>query len=386
MSLSRVLSLAATLAFAALPARADFETRAEAAYIYDLTTGTVLFQKNADEPRAPASMSKLMTLYMLFDALRDGRVALDEEFAVTTRAKNMGGSTMFLNELDRPTAEELIQGVIVSSGNDATVAIAEGLAGSEDAFARQMNEVAPTIGLTHSTFANASGWPNANHKMTAHDLGVLAMHLIEEFPEYYGYFSQKEFDYKDRSPANRFNRNPLLNLGIGADGLKTGHTEEAGYGMVASARQGSRRVVAVVMGLPDMPSRASEAEAALSWAFRHFVEKAAVKAGTVVADADVWMGDHQSIGLVVPEDVTILVSATNPDFRATRVEYRGPIEAPIAKGDVVAELVIEREDLPDARIPLQADREVVRGGFLPRVRTAAHVLFGKAMEQAQTLW
>jgi serine-type D-Ala-D-Ala carboxypeptidase (penicillin-binding protein 5/6) len=386
MSLPNLLRLVVAAVLVAVPARAEFETRATSAYIYDVTTDTVLFEKNADDPKPPASMSKLMTLYMLFDALRDGRVALDEEFAVTTKAKNMGGSTMFLNELDRPTAEELIQGIIVSSGNDATVVVAEGLAGTEDAFARQMNEIAPSLGLTNSTFANASGWPNANHKMSARDLGILATHLIEEFPEYYGYFAQAEYDYKERSPANRFNRNPLLGLGIGADGLKTGHTEEAGYGMVASAMQGDRRVVAVVMGLPDNATRAAESEAALSWAFRHFVEKPVLQAGTVVTDADVWMGNHQSVGLVVPEDVSILMSATNPELGGTRVEYRGPLRAPIAAGDVVAELVIEREDLPEARIELQADTDVVYGGFLPRVRTSAQVLLGKAMEQAQTLW
>ncbi|MEM6824548.1 MAG: D-alanyl-D-alanine carboxypeptidase family protein [Pseudomonadota bacterium] len=387
MSFRRLLSLTTLCALClALPARAEFETRATAAFIYDVATETVLYEKNADEPLPPASMSKLMTLYMLFDALRDGRVALDEEFAVSTKAKNMGGSTMFLNELDRPTAEELIRGVVVSSGNDATVVIAEGLAGSEDAFARQMNEVAPELGLTASTFTNSSGWPAPNHRMSLRDLGILGARLITEFPEYYGYFAEQEYDYKDRSPANRFNRNPLLGLDIGADGLKTGHTEEAGYGMVASATQDGRRVVIVVTGLPDNASRSRESEAAIRWAFRHFVEKSAVTAGTVVADAEVWMGDHTRVGLVVPEDVTVLMSATAPGFGETRVEYRGPIEAPIAEGDVIAELLIEREDLPAARVPLVADRDVIRGGFLPRVRTAAYILFDKAMERAQTLW
>lgn len=384
MPIARVLCVAAGFLAAALPAWAEYETRATAAYIYDVDTDTVLFEKNADEPLPPASMSKLMTLYMLFDALRDGRVSLDEEFAVSTKAKSMGGSTMFLNELDRPTAEELIQGIVVSSGNDATVVVAEGLAGSEDAFARQMNEVAPELGMTNSTFVNASGWPNPNHKMSLRDLGTLATILVTEFPEYYGYFAQQEYDYKERSPANRFNRNPLLGLGIGADGLKTGHTEAAGYGLVSSAAQDGRRVVAVVTGLPDNASRARESEAAIRWAFRHFIEKAAVEAGTIVAEADVWMGDHTTIGLTVPEDVTLLMSSTASSFGEARVEYQGPLEAPIAAGDQVAELVIEREDLPAARIPLHADRDVIRGGFLPRVRTSAYVLFGKAMERVQT--
>ena len=376
---------ALVLTLVASTAHAAFETRATAAYVYDMTTGTVLFEKNADEPLPPASMSKLMTLYMLFDALRDGRVALDEEFAVSSRAKAMGGSTMFLNELDRPTAEELIQGIIVSSGNDATVVVAEGLAGSEAAFARQMNEVAPQIGLTNSVFTNASGWPSPNQRMTMHDLGVLATHIIDEFPEYYGYFAQREFDYKDRSPANRFNRNPILDIGVGGDGLKTGHTQEAGYGFVGSAMQGNRRIVFVFTGLDSNAQRAEEAEKIIGWAFRQFVEKDILEGGTVVAEAPVWMGDHTRVGLVANDDVNLLFSATSPNPGASRVEYRGPIEAPIAEGDTIAELVIERENLPEARIPLVADRNVARGGFLPRVRTAALILFDKALGEAQAL-
>jgi D-alanyl-D-alanine carboxypeptidase (penicillin-binding protein 5/6) len=297
----------------------------------------------------------------------------------------MGGSTMFLNELDRPTAEELIQGIIVSSGNDATVVVAEGLAGSEDAFARLMNEVAPQIGLEDSTFTNASGWPDSNHRMSMHDLGVLATVLIEEFPEYYGYFAQEEFDYKDRSPANRFNRNPVLGLGIGADGLKTGHTEEAGYGFVGAALQGNRRIVFVFTGLPSSAARAEESERIINWAYRQFVEKPVLKAGTIVAEAPVWMGDHTRVGLKSAEDVTLLLEATNPEPGAATVVYRGPLEAPIEEGQHVADLVIERTDLPEARIPLLADRDVPRGGFLPRMRTAALVLLDKALGEAQAL-
>ena len=382
----RILIAILALVAATLPARASFETRANAAWVYDMTTDTVLFEKNADEALPPASMSKLMTLYMLFDALRDGRVALDEEFAVSSRAKAMTGSTMFLNELDRPTAKDLIQGIIVSSGNDATVVVAEGLSGTEDAFAREMNRKAAELGMTNSTFANASGWPDPNHRMSARDLGLLATHLIREFPEYYGYFSQEEYDYKERSPANRFNRNPLLGLGIGADGLKTGHTEAAGYGIVGSGLQDGRRVVFVAMGLPDMRARAEEGERVLNWAFRQFIEKPLVKGGTLVADAPVWMGDHTSIGLVVAEDESVLMSAADTEFGEMRVEYTGPLEAPITKGEEVAQLVIDRTDLPPARVPLLADRDVVHGGFLPRVRTAAHVLFRKAVGEARGLF
>lgn len=376
-----VLAVCAPLSALAAP----FETRATSAYVYDMTTGTVLFAKDADAPLPPASMSKLMTLYMLFDALRDGRVSLDEEFAVSTKAKNMGGSTMFLNELDRPTAKELIQGIIVSSGNDATVVVAEGLSGSEDAFARAMNEVAPTLGMTNSTFTNASGWPNPNHRMSMRDLGILTTHLIEEFPEYYGYFAQEEYDYKNRSPANRFNRNPILGLGIGADGLKTGHTQEAGYGFVGSAQQGNRRIVFVVTGLPSTAARAEESERIIGWAFRQFVEKPVVEAGTVIADADVWMGDRTQVSLVPEEDVSLLFSSVNPEPLGVTLNYRGPIEAPIDEGTQIAELVIQREDLPDAIIPLVPDRAVERGGFMPRMRASAQKLMTQALREAQAL-
>ncbi len=250
-----------------------FDTQARAAFVYDVTTRTILMEKDADVPIPPASMSKLMTLNMLFEALHDGRVTMETQFGVSSRAKNMGGSTMFLNENDRPTVEELIQGIIVLSGNDACVVVAEGLAGSEDAFARLMNDRAAALGMTGSTFANASGWPNPNHRMSVHDLGMLAVRLITEFPEYYGYFGQTEYRYDDRAPDNRFNRNPLLHLGIGADGLKTGHTSEAGYGIVGSATQGTRRIVFVISGLTSEKERAEESERIVNWAFRQFVQK-----------------------------------------------------------------------------------------------------------------
>lgn len=351
-----------------------FDTTATSAFVFDQTTGTVLMAKNADEPLPPASMSKLMTLYMLFDALRDGRVSLGEQFSVSTKAKNMGGSTMFLNELDRPTADELIQGIIVSSGNDATVVVAEGLAGSEEAFAQQMTEKAKQLGMTHSTFANASGWPHPYQRMSMRDLGILAQHLIEEFPEFYQYFQQTEFNYKDRSPANRFNRNPLLGLGIGADGLKTGHTQEAGYGLVGSAKQGDRRVIFVLSGLPSQEARTQESEAIVNWSFRDFVEKNIAAAETPIAQADVWMGAQQSVGLVPQEDVTVLLPALNDETVQAEIVYKGPLNAPILKGDVLAELVVKPEGLPEFRRPLVAAEDVPNGGFVVKVKTAAQHL------------
>lgn len=371
--LARIATLTATILVLALPASA-FETRARAAWVYDLSTDTILMSKEAQTPLPPASMSKLMTLNMLFEALRDGRVTLDTRFSVSTRAKNMGGSTMFLNETDRPTVEELIQGIIVLSGNDACVVVAEGLAGTEDNFARLMNDRAAAIGMDNSTFANASGWPNPGQRMSMEDLGILATRLITEFPEYYGYFGQAEFPYDNRAPQNRFNRNPLLKLGIGADGLKTGHTQEAGYGLVGSATQGTRRIVFVITGLASEAERAQEAERVVNWAFRQFAVKTIAEPGKDFARAPVWMGDQNEVGLVAGEPVSLLLPGSQLGALTGEVVYDSPLEAPIAQGDTLAELVIARDDLPEARIPLVADRTIERGGIGPRLRTAAAVL------------
>ena len=368
--LTLILILAATASQA-------FETRATAAWVYDVTTQTVLMDKNADTPLPPASMSKLMTINMLFEALRDGRVTMDTTFAVSSRAKAMGGSTMFLQESDRPTVDELIHGMIVNSGNDACVVVAEGLAGTEEAFAQQMTQRARALGMQHSVFANASGWPNPDHRMSMRDLGILAKRLILDFPEYYPIFAETTFNYKDRAPANASNRNPLLALGVGADGLKTGHTSEAGYGLVGSAAQGDRRVIFVITGLASEKDRAEEAERILSWAFRQFAEKSLVTAGTRVASAPVWMGQADSVGLVPAADVRLLVPALVQEGTSAEVIYTGPLRAPIKAGDTVGEMIIHVPDLPDARVPLVAEADVAAGGFVKRLTTAAQKLMAE---------
>jgi D-alanyl-D-alanine carboxypeptidase (penicillin-binding protein 5/6) len=367
------------LVFAALlahPAQA-FDTRATAAWVFDETTQTVLLAKNADQPLPPASMSKLMTLNMLFEALQDGRVTMDTTFAVSTKARRMGGSTMFLNEQDRPTVRDLIYGIIINSGNDACVVVAEGLSGTEEAFAAQMTERARALGMTQSTFINASGWPDPNHRMSLHDLGLIARRLIEAFPEEYAIFKETEFNFANRSEANRFNRNPLLKLNIGADGLKTGHTKEAGYGLVGSAVQGNRRVIFVITGLESDTARAEEAERIVNWAYRQFVLKTVAKAGVRVAEAPVWMGRESTVGLVPAKDVSILVPALVPDGISAEVSYTGPLAAPLTAGQPVAELIVHVPDLPDARIPLVTEAAVNRAGVFGRVVTAARVLYAR---------
>jgi D-alanyl-D-alanine carboxypeptidase (penicillin-binding protein 5/6) len=365
---------------AALPAHA-FDTRAQAAWVYDMTTDTVLLDKNAHEKLPPASMSKLMTVNMLFEALRDGRVRLDEEFAVSSRAKAMGGSTMFLNETDRPTVEQLIKGIVVLSGNDACVVVAEGLAGTEEDFAKKMNERAKSLGLDDSTFANASGWPHPNQRMSMHDLGRVAERIIDEFPEYYGYFSLTEFPYDGRSPDNRFNRNPLLHLGIGADGLKTGHTQDSGYGLVGSAVQGGRRIVFAITGLTSERERAEEAERVVNWAFREFVQKTVAEKGTRITDADVWLGETTKVGLVVGENLNLLLPSLAQEKLKANVVYSGPIEAPIEEGQELAEMQIEIPGIPVVTVPLVAEQAVPKGGFTSRLRTAFGILSKRVMAE-----
>ncbi|QEW19435.1 D-alanyl-D-alanine carboxypeptidase DacC precursor [Marinibacterium anthonyi] len=376
----RLLTVLATclVYLAALPAQA-FDTSARAAYVLDQTTGTVLLSKNADEPLPPASMSKLMTLYVAFEAVRDGRLSLDERLPVSAHAMSYKGSTMFLDTTDRVRVEDLLRGIIVNSGNDACVVIAEALSpdGTEAGFARFMTRRARQLGMENSTFMNANGWPQAGHRMSVKDLAILAQHIINDFPEFYPMFSEKEFDFDGRAPQNVHNRNPLLSLDIGADGLKTGHTQEAGYGLVGSARQGDRRVIFVITGLATERDRAEESEAIVNWSFRHFAEKTIAKQGVPVARAEVWMGRDPSVGLVPEQDWQVLLPILQSGDLNGEVVYVGPIDAPIKKGQTLGELVVRPEGLPEMTLPLVADADVPAGGFLVRVTAAANALIKK---------
>ncbi|MEQ9260554.1 MAG: D-alanyl-D-alanine carboxypeptidase family protein [Roseovarius sp.] len=359
-----------------------FDTRAQAAYVLDMTTGTVLLDKNADTPLPPASMSKLMTLYVAFEAIRDGRLSLDERLPVSQHAMDYGGSTMFLDTTDRVRVEDLIRGIIVLSGNDACAVIAEALSpdGTEAGFARYMTQRAQQMGMTNSTFQNSNGWPAAGHLMSMRDLGLLARHIIEDFPEFYPMFAETEYEFDGRAPQNTQNRNPLLRLGIGADGLKTGHTQRAGYGLVGSAKQGERRVIFVISGLDSAQQRAEEAQNILNWAFRQFTEKSLAKAGTRIAEADVWMGEAPSVGLVPAEDITALVPVLSQDEVPAQVVYEGPVRAPVSKGDELARLVLTPEGLPEVNIPLYAEMDVPSGGFLVRLKTVSGLLLSRLQQ------
>ena len=375
--------LALTATFAAAQ---SFETNARAAYVYDMTTGTVLLEKNADTPLPPASMSKLMTLYLAFAAIADGRLSPDDELLVSEHAMSYKGSSMFLRSGERVRVEDLIRGVIILSGNDASAVLAENLSpdGTEAGFARMMTSRAQDLGMMHSTFANSNGWPDPNQRMSVRDLGILAQRLITDFPTYYPIFAEEEFLFDGRVPSNSQNRNPILGLGLGADGMKTGHTQEAGYGLVGSAKQGDRRVVFVVTGLDSAAARAEEGQRILNWSFRQFAEKNVIETGTRVAEASVWMGQAPTVGLTVAEDVSMLVPILSGDSIDGEVVFNAPIEAPIAAGQNLGELIIRFDDLPERRIPLVAEADVPVGGFAIRMRTAVMVLLDKVMSNADT--
>jgi D-alanyl-D-alanine carboxypeptidase (penicillin-binding protein 5/6) len=377
----RVLGAWIVAAVAVLsPAHAqNFDTAASAAWVYDQTTGTVLLNKNADAPLPPASMSKLMTIYLAFEAVASGRLDPDQRLPVSEHASSLGGSTMFLDTTDQVRVEDLLRGVIVLSGNDASVVLAEALSpdGTEAGFARLMNDKAAELGMASSHFVNASGWPAPGHVMSMHDLGILADHLIRDFPTFYPLFSETEFLFDNRAPANTQNRNPILGMDIGADGLKTGHTTEAGYGLVGSAKQGNRRIIFVITGLDSEVQRRDEAARIVNWAFRQYSLRDVTAAGTRLAEAEVWMGSAPRVGLTIAEDLSVLVPSTDESRIAAQISYRSPLAAPIAAGQEVGELVIPREGLPDLRVPLVAETAVAEGGFMVRMETAFRVLIDR---------
>ena len=381
MTLRRIATLTSVLVLMPLMVAAQaFDTKARAAYVIDQSTGTILLSKNADLPLPPASMAKLMTIYMTFEAIADGRLNIDDRLPVSSHSSAYTGSSMFLDTTDRVRVEDLLRGVIVLSGNDASSVLAEALSldGTEAGFARMMTDRARQLGMVNSHFANSNGWPATGQRMSMKDLGILADHLIKDFPTFYPIFSEQEFLFDGRVPSNTQNRNPVLSLGIGADGLKTGHTSEAGYGLVGSAKQGDRRIIFVITGLTSTEERAEEAEKIVNWAFRQFAVKDVVQSGTKLADADVWMGDQPTVGLEVAEDLSMLVPVlATANGISAEVVFDGPIAAPITKGQQLGELVITLEGLPERRMPLVADRDVGQGGFAIRMRTAAMVLWSR---------
>ncbi|MGQ0663270.1 MAG: D-alanyl-D-alanine carboxypeptidase family protein [Pseudomonadota bacterium] len=356
------------------------EVSARQAIVVEVATGAVLFERNADARMPPSSMSKIMTAYLVFKALKEGRLSLEDMLPVSERAWRMQGSKMFVPLHGRVMVEDLLRGMIVQSGNDACIVLAEGLAGSEEAFAERMNDEGRRLGLTASNFRNSHGWPEPDHYMTARDIAILAQRLIADFPDYYKYYSQLNFTFgKDEkgAPIRQGNRNPLLYKNLGADGVKTGHSEAAGYGLAASAIRDGRRIIMVLNGMPSLKVRAEEAERLLEWAYREFNNFTLFKAGQPVERADVWLGHQPWVQLVAANDLTLtLPRRARQQLKATAV-YDAPIPAPIARADTLGKVVVTAPGIEPAELPLVADSDVPRLGPAGRLVSAlGYLLWG----------
>ena len=375
----------AVLALLALPsskagAAASFETTAREAILIDDETGTVLFEHNADVPTPPASLSKLMTVYLVFEALKTGRISLDDSFRVSEQAWRMGGSKMFVELGSAVRVDDLLRGVIVQSGNDACIVLAEGLSGSEQAFVEAMNAKGQELGLSGSHFLNSTGWPEDGHVMSARDIAELSRRLIHDFPEYYPMFAELEFVYNGIKQGNR---NPLLYKTLGADGLKTGHTELSGYGLAASAIRGERRLIAVVQGLDGVNARSQETERLLEYGFREFERYALFEAGETVIDAEVWLGASASVPLVIGQGLGVTLARSERSGLKVAVVYDGPVPAPIALGQDIGRLVVSVAQRPILEAPLQAGADVAERSRFERFGTVlGHLLWGRSEKAA----
>jgi len=397
----RVLSILAVLASCAGAALADepvaqlvddaalppIETAAAFAEIMDYDTGVVLFAKRSDELMKPASMAKLMTVALIFQKLKTGELHLDDKFSVSAKVWNLFArdtqtSKMFVAVGESIRLEDLIRGILVVSGNDACAVVAENIAGSEEAFAKLLNEEARRIGLIQSTFANSNGMPDPAQNVTAHELALLARHLIKEYPEYYRYFGEKELTW---NKVTQPNRDLLLATYPGADGLKTGHTDESGYGMTASAQQGGRRMIVVVNGLPSIEARADEAKRLLDIGFREFKTYALLKPGDTVGNAQIWAGEHRAVPLVVRQSISLLMRTAARDRLRVTLAFNEPVLPPISRGDEMGQLTVTAPGVAPVRIPVYAGANVREGSLLTRLKAGVKLLLAETDEPALTL-
>ncbi|NVN37149.1 D-alanyl-D-alanine carboxypeptidase family protein [Komagataeibacter swingsii] len=338
------------------------DTIARWACIVDYTTGAVLLEKAADERMPPSSLTKMMTAYVVFGMLRAGRLTLEQTLPVSEKAWRMQGSKMFVPLNGSVAVSDLIQGMVIQSGNDACIVLAEGVAGSEDQFVSMMNAQAAQLGMTNSHFLNATGWPMDGHYMSARDVATIAMHLIHDFPEYYHFFSERSFTFNKIAQENR---NALVVRGV-ADGLKTGHTDAGGFGLCASAERGGNRVVMAINGLPSSNARANEGERLFEWSFVNFENATLIRNGAVVDNAPVWLGQAPTVPLVATRDVTLTLPHGWQNRVHVSVDYRSPVPAPVTAGQTLGEMVIANTGLAEIRIPLVAGAAVPRLGLMGR--------------------
>ena len=350
------------------------ELHSQQAYLIDLSTNTVLFEKKADDPVPPSSMCKIMTAYMVFKELKEGRLMMTDRFLVSKKAWKKGGSRMFLNVNSRVTVADLLRGLIVQSGNDAAITLAEGIMGDEGAFAHQMTRAAQAMGAVKSTFKNVTGWPDVGHVSTMKDLALMAQRSLQDFPEYYPLYAETDFTF---NKIKQMNRNPLLYANMGADGLKTGHTNIGGYGVVASALQGGRRLILAINGAKTKRHRAEDAKKLMAWGFTYFASPKVVSAHHTLESVDVWLGKDSTVAMSISEDVYITVPRHQLKDVSVELVYNNPVQAPIKAGQVLGKVVIEIPGRDIIEKPLTASRDVERAGFFARIKAAfSYLLYG----------
>lgn len=367
--------LAAAIVLPAVAAVPTIDTTAQNAIVIDYETGAVMFDKGADERIPPASMSKMMTAYVVYTYLKSGQAKMTDELPVSEAAWRTGGSKMFVPLGGRVSISDLLQGMIIQSGNDACVVLAEGLAGSQQAFVDEMNQMAKKLGLTGTHYADVNGLPAPGEYTTVRDLATLARHLIADFPQYYHYEAVKEFTYNGIKQGNR---NPLLYKDLGVDGVKTGHTDEAGYGITISAVRNGRRIIFVLSGMSSMQARATESEKVLEWAYRTFDDYHLVKAGEPIDEAPVWMGAATKVPATTAQDVVVTLPRLSRPNLKVMAEYDGPVTAPVRKGERVGTLVVSAPDFTTESFPLIAAQPVARLDPMGRVAAAAgYLLWGR---------
>ena len=356
------------------PSQIGIGTLAKQAFMVDMQTNTVLLFKDADKPMAPSSMSKMMTIYIIFEEITAGRLKLDSKFRVSERARSIGGSRMFVELGSEVSVEDLIRGIIVLSGNDACIVIAEGLSGTEESFAERMTKRGRELGMQRTVFKNSSGWPAEGQHTTARDLAVLAARTVEDFPKLYRYYAETDWTYNN---IRQDNRNRLLRLVPGTDGLKTGHTEEGGYGQAASAIREGRRLMLVVNGMGSMAERAAETARLMEWGFREFTNTTLFRAGDLVAEAPVWLGTADKVPLVIPRPVALTSPVGQSVQPRVVARFEGPVAAPIAKGAKLGSVALTLADGRVMEYPLEAGADVPRLGAFGRVGALLkHYLFG----------
>ncbi len=346
-------------------------SNAKQAVLIDADTGYVLYEKNADELTAPSSMSKMMTVYLIFEKLQNGTLSLTDQLEVSKAAWAKRGSRMFLEENSQVSVEDLLRGIIVQSGNDACVVIAEAFSGTEENFSEELNIKAREIGLKNSNFTNSTGWPDEGHLSTARDLSIIAIKTVQNFPEYYHFYAEESFEYNG---INQRNRNTLLNKPVGVDGLKTGHTEAGGYGLAASALRKNQRLIMIINGLSSNKERTAEAIKLLEWGYRNFTNFDLLKEGMTVLQAKVWLGDKKTLPLVINEDTKITIPSESRDKLQFKVEYDSPISAPIEEGTKIAELEITAPGIDSLRIPLYAGSTITSLGPLSKLLSVINYL------------